>query len=265
MHTHALSCILMHSHILPCTLMRSHAFSCTPIDSQALELCACSLLLLEIAVEVMFSSFLSRLHRAMAEPSGPYTKGHGKSSTSKGKVEQFLQGLGPVMGASKGNFEFGPVKGGKSSISRASRAPSFEAFEQPGKGTRGFMCKWSIGPVMGAPRPEFEKMGAKGKLLSELWDIAEEGEDEEDSFEDQVPAGIDPTKNFIQLTKYFEQRSKSRQERAHRIIEQLREMENQHEARSSTSSSSSTRHAASSSSSDSEYVPGEFLELLPSS
>ena len=233
----------------------------------------------------------------MVERSGPYTKGEGKSSTSKGKVEQFLGGkggkssasngnfefgpvkggksstssasrapsfepfeqpgkgtrgfmcnwsIGPVMGASKGNFEFGPVKGGKSSISRASRAPSFEAFEQPGKGTRGFMCKWSIGPVMGAPRPEFEKMGAKGELLSQLWDIAEEGEEEEDSFEDQVPAGIEPTKNFVQLTKYLEERSKSRQERAHRIIEQLREMENQHEARSSTSSSNS-------------------IELLPSS
>ena len=253
MHSHALSCTPMHSHALSCTLMHSHALSCALMHSHALpytlrpwSLCFCSPLLLELAVELMFSSLLSRLHRAMAERSGPYTKGDGKSSTSKGKVEQFLQGLGPVMGASKGNFEFGPVKGGKSSISRASRAPSFEAFEQPGKGTRGFMCKWSIGPVMGAPRPEFEKMGAKGKLLSELWDIAEEGEDEEDSFEDQVPAGIDPTKNFIQLTKYFEERSKSRQERAHRIIEQLREMENQHKAGSSTSSSNS-------------------IELLPSS
>ena len=89
-------------------------------------------------------------------------------------------------------------------------------------------------------------MGGKGELLSQLWDIAEEGEEEEDSFEDQVPAGIEPTKNFVQLTKYFEERSKSRQERAHRIIEQLREMENQHKAGSSTSSSNS-------------------IELLPSS
>ena len=173
----------------------------------------------------------------MVERSGPYTKGEGKSSTSKGKVEQFLGGKGGKSSASNGNFEFGPVKGGKSSTSSASRAPSFEPFEQPGKGTRGFMCNWSIGPVMGAPRPEFEKMGGKGELLSQLWDIAEEGEEEEDSFEDQVPAGIEPTKNFVQLTKYFEERSKSRQERAHRIIEKLREMENQHEAGSSTSSS----------------------------
>ena len=184
------------------------------------SLCFCSPLLLELAVELMFSSLLSRLHRAMAERSGPYSKGEGKSSTSKGKGKDNFEGKGGK--GSKWNPERVTPEQlvTYESIFKATSKGSKDTSK--GKGSKASSSKGSKAP------PDFSRMGGKGELLRRLWDLAEQEDVEAEHDDKWNPELEEPSKNCLARVRNIIQKRRARMGQAIELLDQVREMEGEY-------------------------------------